>query len=599
MTPLRSSGPSQTYPQRAYRNPLDHLVSFLDDKHGEHWAIWEFRAEGTGYPDDAVYGRIRHYPFPDHHPPPFRLVPMILASMRNWLHGGELDGDGTQREVKSSTTSTDTATKDAEGEDKKKLGKDKRVVVVHCKAGKGRSGTLSCSYLISEEGWTAEDALARFTQRRMRPQFGAGVSIPSQLRWISYVDRWTKAGKKYIDRPVEILEVHIWGLRNGVRVDVEGFEDEGKRMNTFHTFSREERVVVEGDAPDGGGLTDMVWELAGYSMNPKEKAPEHAELSESANDEEDTSESKGGGLLKRRPTQLIKRASARSARKVGQLRTMTFEPDTAKLNSDSDSSSSEEAEPGGKAVILKPKEPIRIPNSDVNISVERRNRTHKSMGLTMVTAVGHVWFNAFFEGKGPEEDNRPSTNGVFSIEWDAMDGIKGTSRKGARALDRMSVVWRVAEDGAEPPEGEAVEEPAEGAPVPQTTPADWKGAGTLDTSAEKNLGLRTQSPRSADVSQGSSVKSADAVMVPSKLKMSDNGKGGDKNEEEDGASLAGVKSSGPKGGQLCEGDEAKGDESAQKDDDPNSADVLENPDRADGTTKAGTTEVIDTKKGQD
>ena len=88
------SGPSQTYPQRAYRNPLDRLVAYLDSKHGDGWSIWEFRAEGTGYPDEAVYGRIRHYPFPDHHPPPFGLVPLIMGSMRVWLKG-EDDGTGT------------------------------------------------------------------------------------------------------------------------------------------------------------------------------------------------------------------------------------------------------------------------------------------------------------------------------------------------------------------------------------------------------------------------------------------------------------------------------------------------------------------------
>ncbi|KAJ4217001.1 Telomerase protein component 1 [Fusarium oxysporum] len=397
---IATSGPSETYPQLAYRNPLDQLVKFLDSKHGEDWAIWEFRAEGTGYPDESVYGRVRHYPWPDHHPPPFRLVPMIMASMRNWLHGGELGGGvvtGDGRPMSSG--------KDAVTEAQRKEKRDKRVVVVHCKAGKGRSGTVSCSYLIAEEGWKPEDALARFTERRMRPRFGAGVSIPSQLRWISYVERWTKGGKKYTDRPIEIPEIHVWGLRNGVKVDIEGFADEGKKIDVFHTFKKEERVVVDPKAPEESGISDMIWEMAGYSVTKqKEKAPDEAHFSEATNPGEtpsSTAEEKEhigkAKTIKRKGTEMLHKVSPAGSHK-GVERTKN---DSATSSKTDVTEANSDEEPGGMAVILRPKAPIRIPNSDVNISVERRNKTPKSMGLTMVTAVAHVWFNTFFEGQGP------------------------------------------------------------------------------------------------------------------------------------------------------------------------------------------------------
>jgi protein-tyrosine phosphatase len=232
---IATSGPGATYPQVAYRNPLKDLVKFLDSKHGDKWAIWEFRAEGTGYPDSEVYGRVWHYPWPDHHPPPFALIPLIMGSMRKWLKDDEADG---------------------------------RVVVVHCKAGKGRSGTISCSYLISEEGWTPEDAMNRFTERRMRPGF-VGISIPSQRRWITYVDRWAKHGKKYIERPVEILEVHIWGLRDGVKIAVEGYVEEGKVIKKFHTFHRHEREIVRGSISNETGLSDVAMEVLGRKKTVK------------------------------------------------------------------------------------------------------------------------------------------------------------------------------------------------------------------------------------------------------------------------------------------------------------------------------------------
>ena len=587
-----------------------------------------------------MYGRVRHYPWPDHHPPPFRLVPMIMASMRNWLHGGELhdapssSSDENGGGATSNTTSTSTV--DSETLEKRKKN---RVVVVHCKAGKGRSGTVSCSYLIAEEGWDPEDALARFTQRRMRPQFGAGVSIPSQLRWVSYVDRWTRGGKRYVDRPIEIVEIHVWGLRNGVKVDVEGFAQEGKQIKVFHTFKKEERVVVEGDAPEGLGLSDMMWELAGYGVKP-DKAPEEAELSEAANankgssdadkDNQDKTDPEKKPSLKKRGSALINVASATGARKVEKIKSKTF----AELGStkgtleDSSGSSSppSEEEPGGMAVILKPEQPIIIPHSDVNVSVERRNRTKKSFGMTMVTAVGHVWFNAFFEGKGPEQETRANDSGVFSIEWDAMDGIKGTSRKGARALDRMAVVWRVAGTG-EGTEinsiGEEVDEPEEGKPVPQTQAADWKGGDAKDAEPERTLGLRTQSPDSADISRASSVKSMNALISSGsaaplgrdrKGDGNNDGNNDNENNDNDQESLAGVKRSGPFGekwpddepatttttttagaGEASPGPTTQ-DESVTTKPNATAEDVLENPDRADGTTKAGTTEVVEGKK---
>ncbi|KAG6234119.1 hypothetical protein E4U26_006692 [Claviceps purpurea] len=567
---IATSGPSQTYPQLAYRNPLDQLVAFLDAKHGDNWAIWEFRAEGTGYPDEAVYGRVRHYPWPDHHPPPFRLVPIIMAGMRNWLHGGALpDSKQTpstshhptpettslaaseERDSPPSCSSSRGATTTARDE--------KRVVVVHCKAGKGRSGTMATSYLVSEEGWTPEDALARFTAQRMRPKFGAGVSIPSQLRWVSYVDRWTKHGKKYLDRPIEIVEIHVWGLRHGVKVDVSGFADNGKKIQALHTFSKQERHVVQGGMPKDTSIGDMLWELAGYGTSAvgiaADKAPEGVEgdLAKASNldNEEENSGGTGTGTAApaaerrrhkyiRKGTALIQKvsvsangaAASESAKtKPSSNGTTTTTTDTTTTaaaaststskdqastttttttegdSSTAPSSPAEDPEPGGQAVIFRPVTPILVPTSDIHIGLERRNKTHKSLSsLTMVSAMAHVWFNAFFEGQGPEQDGRPSESGVFSIEWHAMDGIKGSSRKGSQALDRMSVVWRAVGsgkgegegEGGREGEGEMILEPAEGEPVPQLEAADWRGV----EGEELGLGLRVGGESSGSVDGG-------------------------------------------------------------------------------------------------
>lgn len=552
-------------------------MAFLDSRHGDGWAIWEFRAEGTGYPDEAVYGRIRHYPWPDHHPPPFRLVPMIMASMRNWLRE-----EGAEEEETAGRLELEVG---EGGREKKKKGD--RVIVVHCKAGKGRSGSMACSFLISECGWTPEDALARFTEKRMKPGFGKGVSIPSQLRWIGYVDRWTRGGKKYVDREVEVVEVHVWGLRNGVKVGVEGFVDEGKKIKVFHTFTREERIVVEGDAPGGGGVVDLVADM--YS--PKEEDPTDGEgILEGEKEGQTPQRSKSKALRHSMTSKLMDRmpgsASKSSSRSSSthdekkqhprKSKTIAMAADssaptstdppppqsstasliTAKVQSQTDLPGTgtfspklaDSSEPGGQAVIFKPARPIRIPNSDINISIERRNRPPASMGMmTMVTAVAHVWFNTYFEGNGPEQDGKADESGVFEIDWEKMDGIKGSSRKGTRACDRVAVVWRAAkaegedekEAGKELPDlrpGIVIDEPSVDSPVPQMRPADWHGEGEGDPDAGKGLGLRPEDPDSAQVSKASSVKSVES-----------GGKDEVEDAGEDSDSFKGVKTSGPAG----------------------------------------------------
>ncbi|CAI7602176.1 unnamed protein product [Penicillium glandicola] len=414
---IATSGPSATYPQRAYRNPLDALVNFLDTKHGKNWCIWEFRAEGTGYPDSEVYGRIHHFPWPDHHPPPFAHIPNIMGSMRNWLH--RLDPE-------KESPDTDT--------------ENERVAVVHCKAGKGRSGTIACAYLISQEGWKKEDALQRFTDRRMRVGFGNGVSIPSQLRYVGYIDKWTnKMAKQYIERPVEILEVHIWGLRDGVKVAVEGYVDEGKKIKCFHLFHRNEQTVIE----DGSTSETQGASKPNPNSNPKIKAHTETPLPS--------------------PT--------------------TSSPTV------SGSDISTPSSPGAvvSAIIFQPNKPVIVPSSDVNIDFERRSKASYT-GFAMVTSIAHVWFNPYFEG-GAEHDS-----GVFETEWEAMDGIKGSARKGMRALDKLKVVWRYPtadtveasaaikgkakgkkiEDSV-PAAGRPISEPKPGDPIHESEPPDWRG----------------------------------------------------------------------------------------------------------------------------
>ncbi len=109
----------------------------------------------------------------------------------------------------------------------------------------------------------------------------------------------------------------------------------------------------------------------------------------------------------------------------------------------------------GIATLFRPSKPVILPTSDINIEFERRNNA--KYGFTMITSVAHVWFNAFFESQSlftrrigtnsfqsqETMDLQPPQSGVFSIPWESLDGVRGFTVKGTRALDRLSVIWRV------------------------------------------------------------------------------------------------------------------------------------------------------------
>lgn len=339
----------------------------------------------------------------------------------------------------------------------------RNVAVVHCKAGKGRSGTVACSYLISEQGWTVEDALMAFTARRMRSGFGAGVSIPSQVRWVGYVATWVRYGKIYLERRIEVLEVHVWGLREGVKVGINGYVDEGKTIKTFHVFGKKERIVMDGGNLGEGALPPAAGPNDVKALPLQETAP------------------RTDGMTQPRPT---RDANSPNREQTG-------------------------SEAGGEAVIFRPSSRLILPSNDIDIDFERRNKA--GYGWTMVTSVAHVWFNAFFECRNPDTPSLVASDGVFEINWADMDGIKGSARKGVRALDRLALIWR-----AVPHEKESlpriITEPFSGAPIPQAAAADWKGAHSESKAAlGKDLGLRTETPVSATVSKASSLASAQSL----------------------------------------------------------------------------------------
>eukprot|EP01117_Protostelium_nocturnum_P006274 TRINITY_DN2264_c0_g1_i1.p1 TRINITY_DN2264_c0_g1~~TRINITY_DN2264_c0_g1_i1.p1 ORF type:complete len:659 (-),score=180.26 TRINITY_DN2264_c0_g1_i1:185-2161(-) len=132
-----------------YRNPWRKVLEFLDSKHKDHYKIYNLCSERS-YDIERFYSRVECFPFDDHNAPPFDLIHRFCENAKQWI--------------------------DADPEN---------IIVVHCKAGKGRTGVMICTYLLFDNVWkTADESLNFYAAMRTFNQ--KGVTIPSQLRYIRY-----------------------------------------------------------------------------------------------------------------------------------------------------------------------------------------------------------------------------------------------------------------------------------------------------------------------------------------------------------------------------------------------------------------------------
>jgi len=119
------------------------------------------------------------------------------------------------------------------------------VLVIHCKAGKGRSGLATCAYLLFVGGVkTREEALVFYGTRRTKN--AKGLTIASQIRYLGYFESILKSNfdsnypqiaLEYIEKPEETLYKYVPRVKKIMRVINIG--PVGKEMNiSFHVNFR-------------------------------------------------------------------------------------------------------------------------------------------------------------------------------------------------------------------------------------------------------------------------------------------------------------------------------------------------------------------------
>ena len=112
-----------------YRNKIDNVAKFFKDKYSDgektSYMIYNLCSE-MEYDHDKFNNHVRRYKIDDHNVPTLEQMFQMTDDVRAWL-GGDVDEDSA-----------------AVGGD----GSTDRVVAIHCKGGKGRTGTMICAVLV-------------------------------------------------------------------------------------------------------------------------------------------------------------------------------------------------------------------------------------------------------------------------------------------------------------------------------------------------------------------------------------------------------------------------------------------------------------------
>ncbi|KAL4442226.1 hypothetical protein ABPG74_009244 [Tetrahymena malaccensis] len=135
--------------ESVYRNPIDKVTKFIKSKHQNNFLV--FNLSGRMYNYAKFEDQVLDFQWEDHHSPPIHTLFLICQKMQMFLKA-----------------------------------KKENVCIIHCLAGKGRTGTIICCFLIySGIIDTTEDALNYYSKKRFI-QEGFGVNQPCQIRYLDY-----------------------------------------------------------------------------------------------------------------------------------------------------------------------------------------------------------------------------------------------------------------------------------------------------------------------------------------------------------------------------------------------------------------------------
>lgn len=182
-----------------YRNNINEVADFLFSRHGKNFLV--FNLSENKYDSSKFYDQVLEFDWLDHHAPKLEILFNIVSKMNSF--------------AKENITNT---------------------IVVHCNAGKGRTGTMICCYMLFTGIFeSVEECMKYYSKQRFEE--GDAVTQPGQVRYINYFFKMLKE-KVYFPlkktlKSVQIIEVPLKDKVGEIKPYIEVYLDNSDTI-LFH-----------------------------------------------------------------------------------------------------------------------------------------------------------------------------------------------------------------------------------------------------------------------------------------------------------------------------------------------------------------------------
>ena len=210
--------------EKMYRNSLSDIIKFFHIRHNDHVKVYNLCLEKDRIYNKNVFpnNKVGLFPATDHNPSPIKLILEFCIDICLYI-----------------------------------INNPEGVAAVHCKAGKGRTGVMICSYLVFSGLCQSSEKAFRY-YARVRTKNNTGVTIASQKRYIKYFETFLEANfyRPYINLIPKIIRSHFSFLIDN--------KDNIKINNILESFQREKSYFISSNK----------FKLKGIKIGPLPKGKE-------------------------------------------------------------------------------------------------------------------------------------------------------------------------------------------------------------------------------------------------------------------------------------------------------------------------------------